>query len=311
LKKENHIDNESVGDIRIEKAVQNIGGENAEDRDALTNSRVHGKEDAQADKDLVVDETKSVLPDEEELPTGKEEAPAASSSCTAAQNRDIAYDTQPAEDQFPPIPFLHDHAYIRVINARNASVIKGWLKSCNVKTLPTARENRALLIQYIKNIADSNHPKKNITTDDRYALAPIVIEEITGCITDQLIQKELTMRGASTVGSAEQKKNRLIGLLIEQYGASKNGGKKKQKKTKKGKSKSGTAKNDKNGPTSQEQIPSGSLHGLGLNIPHKNAGDLADIDETISNVVEQPLKTLEENLLKMGARIERQEILAT
>ena len=138
------------------------------------------------------------------------------------------------DDPLPVIPFLHDHAYVDIINSRNGSVIKKWLRSCSQKPLDTVKKNRALLIQHISNVAARNPLDSISIVDDGDALCPHVIKEIVNCLLDPKIQNELIIRGASTSGSAEKKKNRLIGLLIQQYGGPKSPvTKKDQKKTKK------------------------------------------------------------------------------
>ena len=202
------------------------------------------------------------------------------------------------------IPFLQDHAYVSIINSRNGEIIKTWLKSCHLMVRHKVVENRAHLIQHIASVAANNHPDMNHMAEDHYSLSPNVIKDIIGCLKESAIEKELRARCASIVGSNEQRKNRLIGLMIELYGTPKipvnNPGqvKKKQKKgPKKGKTK--IAKSEKIRHEKPEDV---------IKAPPKTDESKA-ISETVESIVELPLKTIEESVLNLDSRITKQESL--
>ena len=202
-------------------------------------------------------------------------------------------------------PFLQDHAYVSIINSRNGDIIKASLKNCRLKVQQKVVENRAHLIQHIANVAAKNQPDMNHVPDEHCSLSPNVIKEIVGCLKESAIEKELRARCAATAGSAEQKKNRLTGILIELYGTPKSPaknlsqGKKKQKKgSKKGKAK--MAKSDRILSEKPEDIIRAHTEGI----------DQSEaISKTVESIVEHPLKTIEERVLNLDSRITKQESL--
>ena len=208
-----------------------------------------------------------------------------------------------------PTPFLQNNAHEEVVRLRNGAVVKGWLKECNIKCYnKTADWSREYFIEYLGNVAASNSPLQNSVTSDRYALHPKVIKELIVYLTDDAVVKELSARGASIAGTPEKRKNKLTGLFIDLYGANKspvkNKNAKKGKHGKKGKTKLG--QNRKDDYTSTE--PVGAQPGPGIKTTIiKQTPESHDINATILSVVESPLKTLENCMLKLDDRLLKQE----